>query len=121
VQAYSLGFSNVDYVRQDPDLRNVQRANPAYFQQLTSMQLTGPRFIWGMILDDAIVHNDSPFPLTNLAIHVVVHKGGTVYSFNMKCPSVRAGGDCRNDNVVSISGNSYDSLQWAFTSDQGHK
>ena len=118
-KAYSLGYSDVAYERQDPDFANLRRSRPDLFAQLTTVKLTNPWFDWGVFNDDALLRNDSLFPLTNLSVRVVVHKGAAVYSFTMRCPEVKSGEACRGSNVVSIPGDSYDSLQWTYSSDQG--
>ena len=117
--SYANGFSAVNFVRQDPDLANLRRQKPQVFARLTTPVLTNPQFVWGLMLDDAWVRNESPFDLTHVVVDVTVHKGGAVYRFKMSCDRIKAGETCRNDNVVSIPGDAYDYVQATYTSDQG--
>jgi tetratricopeptide (TPR) repeat protein len=118
-RAFSLGFHDLAWLRQDPDLDNLRRLRPISYQYLTTVQLSGPQFIWGILLDDVELRNNSPFDVTNLSARVIVYKAGRVYTANVQCPVVKAGGICRVNNAVSIPGDSYDGLRWSFTSDQG--
>jgi hypothetical protein len=120
-KAYQLGFNDIDFVGRDPDLTNLRRARPEVFAQLTTARLTNPQFIWGLILDDAVVRNESDFDLTHVVVQVVVRKGNTTYPFTMQCQTIKAGGTCRVNNVVSIPGDSYDDLQATFRCDQAHR
>jgi hypothetical protein len=117
-KAYRLGFNDVATIRNIPEFANLQRLRPALYAQLTTAILTKPQFVWGLILDDAIVENRSPFDLTNVLVQVIVHKQGRNYPFTMKCPMIKAGQACRVDNVVTIPGDSYDDIQASFSSDQ---
>jgi hypothetical protein len=117
-KAYSLGFSDIASIRDTEDYGNLRRQRPKLFSELTTAVLTNPEFVWGVILDDSIVRNRSPFDLTNVVIQVNVHKQGRNYPFTMKCARIKAGEACRVNNVVSIPGDSFDDLQASFSSDQ---
>jgi len=116
--AYSLGYSEVNYVRSSPDFANFRRGQAERFSELTTPRLRQPEFIWGLIMDDVVLHNDSPFALTNVVSKVWVRKGQQTWNLDLKCKSIPAGGSCKLENVASIPGDSYDEIRATFDCDQ---
>jgi len=118
-QAYARGFHDIQFVRNDPDLANFRRARPGRFAELTTIRLRQPELQQAILLHDVVLHNDSPFELTNVRVRLVVRKDGQDLSpADIQCKSIAAGGTCRQDNAVSFFGNQYESLRATYDCDQ---
>ncbi len=100
-RAYQHGFTDVKSIHDSPDLAAFRQQRPDQYRQLTT-----PRFAWriepGLVLDDVVVRNDSPFELTNVVVDVMVQSGGRQWKRELKAPSIRAGQSLKFENVFSV-------------------
>lgn len=100
-QAYALGFNDIQYVRNDVDLANFRRARPDCFVKLTTVNLRQPEVPQAVRYHDIILHNDSPFELTNVRDEVIVRENGqSLAPIVVQCKSIPAGGTCTDSNAA---------------------
>ncbi len=117
VQAYRNGFSAIAPLRRSPDLANYRNGRPQQFVNLTTVRWTW-QIRYGWMLDDVIIKNDSAFNLTNVRVQLHIRKGNESWNPEIKCALIKPGETCENDNVMSVTGNSYDEGNASLTSDQ---
>jgi hypothetical protein len=118
-EAYSAGWNDIEAVRTSKDFENFRRSQPSLYKQLTTVNLRKPEFKWGVIRDDIVIHNDSPFEITNLRAKIFIGKGQqTPIVVDVKCKSIASGESCTSENAVSVPGNSFDGLNWTYDCDQ---
>ncbi len=72
-KAYRNRFSDVVFVRADPDLANFRKGKPECFKKLTTVN-TSSGIDFGVLTDDVYMYNMSEFDLTNMRIEVIVKK-----------------------------------------------
>jgi hypothetical protein len=116
-RAYANGLTDVERVRNAADLGNFRIGRSTRYADLTSVKLT----YWvdfGFLLDDIVLENKSPFELTNVNAQVTIRKGQSTWQRQVQCKSIKAGGNCRAQNVVSIPGDKYDEAHATFDCDQ---
>ena len=116
-QAFNDGYSQIKSLRVDPDFQLFKAQQAQSFDALTKV-----RWRWnidfGVMLDDVVVANLSAFDLTNVKVQVHVVKGSTVWDRSFGCSSIKAGGTCKGENLMSVAGNSFDSADASLSSDQ---
>ncbi len=116
-QAYRAGYHDISSFRADPDMSGFRNAEPRQFEQLTA-----PKWGWeikfGVFMDDVVVTNNSPFDLTNVQVQVHVIKGTQRWDPLIKCPLIRSGSSYKAENVMSVTGDSYDQATASLSSDQ---
>ena len=117
VQAYRSGFHNVAEIRTDPEFELFRIKRPQQFQNLTSVTWRW-HVKYGLMLDDVVIENTSPFDLTNVQVQLHIRKGTRAWNPIVKCAQIAAGSSCQADNVMSISGDSYDEGSGVLSSDQ---
>lgn len=120
VGAFNAGWSNIGYVRTDPDLAAFRNARAQRFAELTTPRLES-RVEFGLIWDDAVIVNRSAFDLTNVHAKVFIRKGQQTWNPEVVCDRVRPGESCRKVSFGSIPGDAYDEMRLSFTSDQDPK
>jgi hypothetical protein len=116
-QAYANGLTWVKDVRSTPDLRNFRATYPAEFSRLTQQAITA-RVKFGILLDDLILENHSPFEITNVKSVVTIQKGQTTWKKSVNCASVLPGGSCIFENAVSIPDDTFDTMSATVECDQ---
>ena len=117
-KAYNYGYSDVNVLRQAADFESYRAQQPQQARRLTTVAWNW-KINYGNFLDDVVVMNNSPFPLTNVTFHVHITKGNEVWDKTVTCKSIKPRSSCEADNIMSITGNSYDNAQGTLTSDQG--
>lgn len=112
------GYSNIKWAQTDPDLTDVRKRYASEFQQLTAIR-TRADIEWGLLWDDPILRNDSPFPLTNVRFTPRITSKGQVYTKELRTEYLAPGSGCSWPDVFSIPGSTYDSYHYKVVSDQG--
>jgi hypothetical protein len=115
--AYRNGWNQLKFARADPDMENLRTARPDRWAELTTPKLTW-KINWGVMNDDVVFQNASPFTLTNVVAQVHVQQGSQVWDKELRCESILPGAACKIENVFSIPGSRYDDAKVSFTSDQ---
>jgi hypothetical protein len=69
--SFSLGLTEIQWARIDPDLAKLRAAYPAEFKALTEVKMSG-KLIEDWAYDDYQVTNNSKFALTNLVLNPVI-------------------------------------------------
>jgi hypothetical protein len=116
-KAYHDGFHDIAQFRDDPDLEAFRSQRAQQFQTLTTIHWSW-EIKYGFIWDDVIVKNSSPFDMTNVQVQVHIRKGSSTWDPVIKCSLIKAGSTCERDNVMSITGDAYDTGTASLTSDQ---
>lgn len=116
-QAYKDGFHEIAALRTDPDFESFRSQRSQSFSGLTNV-IWGWDIDYGVVLDDVIVTNKSAFDLTNVVVQVHVRKGSSRWDPVIKCAVIKAGSSCKGENVMSVTGNSYDAATASLSSDQ---
>lgn len=101
-RAFSLGNTDVEWSRNDPDLANMRKAFPAEFRDLTQVKLSG-NIVWGVFNDDYTITNNSKFTITNLTVKpIIVRKDRRTYK-ELYAARIAPGETYTWDSVFSIS------------------
>ena len=112
------GFADIMWAQNDPDLAEIRKRYPADFQKLTAIRTRGD-IEWGLMWDDPILRNDSPFPLINVRFTPSILSKGQVYTKELKTDYLAPGDQCKWPDVFSIPGSTFDSYNYTVVSDQG--
>ena len=104
-------------IRNDPNLADYRRARPAEFRQLTR-PVAQAELAWGMIWDDVVFTNQSPFAVTNVTVSVRLVRGDRTWSDTFTVDRVDAGASHTFRNVFSIPYGRLDQMVMDWSSDQ---
>jgi hypothetical protein len=115
--AYRQGWRDIPFARKDPDLANLRTGRPERWEQLTTAKLTW-KVEFGVLQDDIVLQNTSPFMLTNVVAKIHIRQGDKTWDKDVHCDAIQPGGTCKAENVFSIPGSRYDEGTASFTSDQ---
>jgi hypothetical protein len=118
-RAYGLGFNDVQFVRDDPDLKNFRKNKPDDFNILTTAK-TKTTIDFGVANDDIILKNNSPFPLTNVHLTGKIKQYDTrkEWPITLNINSIKPYDKHKWANVVSVTGSRFDSFEVRVTCDQ---
>lgn len=117
-RALNRGYTDIRWLRTDPDFSGLRRARPEQFENLTTIRIRS-QISWGMLLDDIVLHNDSEFPLTDLAIDLQIVQGNQRWTVSQEnCTSIAAHGTCTISNAVSIPDSRFDRTNLTYSCDQ---
>jgi len=115
--AYQRGWRDIPFARKDPDLANLRTGRVERWEQLTTAKLTW-KIEFGVLLDDVVLQNGSPFVLTNVVAKIHIRQGDKTWDKDVTCEAIQPGGTCKAENAFSIPGGRYDEGSATFTSDQ---
>lgn len=118
--AYRLGFCQVDWLRKDADFQTLRAAKPQVFDELTTIHTTGS-IKFGLVNDDYVFANHSPFRLTDVQLDVTVIQGDQVWKKHLVTGYLDPGRQCTFSDVFSIPGSKYDTLRATLTTDQDER
>ncbi|HET6248643.1 MAG TPA: hypothetical protein VFE47_13155 [Tepidisphaeraceae bacterium] len=116
--AYALGYSDLKFVKESADFDCLRTKKPAAYAELTTVKGT-TTIDFGVVNDDVIVKNLSPFPMTNLKMKFTVIQGGTIVTKERVLPFVAANSQQTLLDVFMVHDNKYDAYRWTVQSDQG--
>ncbi|HEX6160911.1 MAG TPA: hypothetical protein VF111_12145 [Thermoanaerobaculia bacterium] len=116
-RAFENGNTLVSDVRTSDDFANYRRGMPSEFRELTTARMTWD-IEYGILNDDIIVTNGSPFGMSNARVNIVIRKGARTWSPELKSAWIPPGGSQRFVNVVSIPNDSYDDASGSFRCDE---
>jgi len=116
--AYSLGYSEVEFIKKSPDFECVRTQTADEFAALTTPKVR-VRIAVGFLDDGVEILNDSPFPMTNIKVHATVIAGAKIWQADKVLPYVAGKSTGTIDYVFKIPDGRYDRLRWSLTSDQG--
>lgn len=116
--SYALGFAELDFVKKSGDFDALRTQKPQAYAELTTIKGT-TRIDFGLVDDDVVVINRSPFPITNLKLTFRVIKGGQIWDRERVLPFVAGNSKETLGSVFMIPGSQYDAFRWTLTSDQG--
>ena len=115
----TLGYNNIQGIKTDPDLATVREKKANEIAELTAVRCRW-KIDFGVFNDDMIVTNDSPFPLTHVAV------GGTVTPNNKSWPNmltveaIAPGKSYTWSDAFSVPGSKIDQsrsrIRWCSTS-----
>lgn len=111
-------YANIQWAQNDPDLAEVRKRYAAEFQRLTAIR-TRADIEWGIMWDDPVLRNDSPFPLTNVRFTPRIASKGKLYTKELTIQYLAPGAGWRWPDVFSIPGSTFDAYNYSVVSDQG--
>jgi hypothetical protein len=115
---YKMGYSDLKFVKESGDFDCLRTQKPDAYAELTTVK--GSTYIYyGLVHDDVIVKNRSPFPMTNLKMKFTVIKGGQIWKEDRTLPFVAADSEETLSDVFMIPDSRYDQYRWSLESDQG--
>ncbi|MEE9338675.1 MAG: zinc ribbon domain-containing protein [Methylococcaceae bacterium] len=118
-RAYRLGYNNVQFVRDDPDLKNFRENKPDDFNILTiaKAKIT---IDFGSFNDDILLKNNSPFTLTNVHLTGKIKQYDTrkEWPIDLNINSIKPYDIHKWTDAVSITNSRYDSFEVQVTCDQ---
>jgi hypothetical protein len=115
--AYRQGWRDIPFARKDPDLANLRTGRAERWEQLTTAKLTW-KVEFGVLLDDLVLQNGSPFMLTNVVAKIHIRQGDKTWDKEVRCEAIQPGGTCKAESVFSIPDSRYDEGSATFVSDQ---
>ena len=113
----TLGCHDISGVKRDPDLAAMRKAKQKEFNDLVAVKYNWD-INWGVFNDDIILHNNSAFTITNIALSVRIVQENKVWTPVLKVNSVAPGSSHKWVNVVSIPERRTDKATAALSCDQ---
>jgi hypothetical protein len=111
------GWNSIPQAKKDPDLATVRAAKREAFAQLTT-----PTCNWeikfGLLMDDVVITNTSPFAITNVVLDVRVESKDHVWTPQLKVDRIEPGDTHTWVDVFSIPGNRVGRKSARFECDQ---
>jgi hypothetical protein len=101
----NLGYDGINFARSDPDLAWMRRTQAARFNSLTEVKYEW-RIDWGLLSDDIVFTNKSPFAITNVEFTPLVESTGYFdWTRTFRADRMEAGRTYRWNTRITARGN----------------
>jgi hypothetical protein len=117
--AYRLGYSDIQFVRNDNDLKIFRDNKPDEFNYLTTVN-KDVSIKYGNFNDDIFLENKSPFPLTNVHLTGQIKQDdtGLEWSLDLSADNVDPQYQYKWSDAVSVKNSRFDLFEYQLSCDQ---
>ena len=99
----TLGYNNVNYLKNDPNLEDVRAKQKTRFDNLVTVKLTW-QVVYGVLFDDIVVYNNSAFSVTDVNFNGnFTSKDGRNKNVRLAVNFIGAGKSYTWPNATSVS------------------